>query len=333
MIPTLSVYGAPIYDLKVAGVTAGAVLRERLVSHAVTHQGGLQSDQLSMTFDDRSSITGGYIEIPERGKELEVWLGYELHLVSMGTFQVDQVSVDGSGGGQTLSISAVPRLLLNESTKTWADTTIDEIVTAIAADHELDAKVSQSLGSVAIEIENQVRESDLSFLTRLAQKHDGVVKPAAGCLLFLQKGEAVTAGGISLGAVTLGPHDIVQWSCSLSDRTGYEGVVAIWHDLEQALQRQVAVGDATSDSVYRMPHLYASEAEAEDAAQAKLNELTRDTSSLSLTTIGNPDLTAEGKIKLDGVRAGVDGEWIVRTVTHSLNSGGYQCSLSAYKEA
>lgn len=334
MVALLAPYGPPSYDLSVEGLLSSLVLRDRLISLSVTHRGGLDSDQLSMTFDDRASITGGAISIPSQGKQVTVWMGYELRLVEMGTFEVSQVSVSGSGGGRTLSVSGVPRLLLNESTQTWAETTIDKIVTTIADQNNLSSKVSPELGGIEIPVENQVRESDLSFLTRLAEKYDAVVKPAGGALLFLKKGEGVTAGGLPVGPVRLAPLDILNWSISQSEQTKYQGVVALWHDLEHGVQREVlSTGGTLSDRVYRMPHLSITEAQAQAAADAKFKALTRDTSTLSLTTIGHSELTAEGKIRVDDLRDGVDGEWILTSVTHTYSTGGYQCNLSAYKQS
>ena len=329
----LAPYGPPSYDLTVDDLLPSVILRDRLISLSVTHRGGLESDQLSMTFDDRPSVSGGSIEVPSQGRVIKVWMGYALRLVELGTFAVTGVSLSGSGGGQTLSVSGVPRLLLNQSTQTWAQTTIKDIVTRIAKGNDLSPRVSLGLGSTKIEVENQVCESDLSFLTRLAEKYDALVKPAGESLLFLKKGEAVTALGKPLGPVVLRPSDILSWSYSRSEQTKYEGVIALWHDLERAEQREVlSSASSRADRVYRMPHLFISEAQAQAAADAKFKELTRDTGTLSLTTIGNPELTAEGKISVQGLRDGVDGEWILKSVTHTYSSGGYQCSLSAYKQ-
>ena len=38
---------------------------------------------------------------------------------------------------------------------------------------------------------------------------------------------------------------------------------------------------------------------------------------------------AEGRLVVVGLRAGVDGEWLVRRVSHTLDSGGYQCQVEA----
>ncbi|ESQ15694.1 MAG TPA: hypothetical protein DDY14_14535 [Chromatiaceae bacterium] len=332
MVALLAPYGAPSYDLTVDGLLPSVVLRDRLISLSVTYRGGLESDQLSLTFDDRPSPTGGSMRIPPRGKAITVWMGYQFRLVKMGTFEVTQVSLSGSGGGRTLSVSGVPRLLLDESTRTWANTTLADIVTTIADENGLSPRVSRGLGSTEIAVENQVRESDLSFLTRLAEKYDAVAKPAGESLLFLEKGEALTASGRPVGPVVLGPLDISSWSYQTSEQTEYAAVVALWHDLEHGLQREVrSRGSPRSDGVYRMAHLFISEAEAQAAADAKFKELTRDTGTLSLTAIGNPELTAEGRISVQGLRDGVDGEWIPASVTHTYSSGGYQCSLSAYR--
>ena len=80
MVALLAPYGAPSYDLTVDGLLPSVVLRDRLISLSVTYRGGLESDQLSLTFDDRPSPTGGSMRIPPRGKAITVWMGYQFRL-------------------------------------------------------------------------------------------------------------------------------------------------------------------------------------------------------------------------------------------------------------
>lgn len=332
---------SPAYQIKVAGRGAWEVLTSRVIAVSVAQHSGMQSDQLSMTLDDRPQLAGQKnLAVPDTGQELEVLMGHTTRLVSLGTFHVDQVTLNGSRAGRTMTITGVPRLMLNESTRTWAGMTLRQVVDEVAEQNgRLKTVVNPAMGQINIE-DNQVRESDLSFLTRLATRHDGMVKPMAGRLLFLtgrllflKRGEVETAGGTALSTVSLAPQQIMQWSLRRTDRSAYDAAVAIWHDLEDAVQKQeTASGPAGSTTVFRLRRLYRNKDDARAAAEAKLKELNRDTSSLTLTTLGNPELMAEGKIRVKDLRNEIDGDWFVKSVTHTFDSSGYACQLSAYRE-
>ena len=121
----------------------------------------------------------------------------------------------------------------------------------------------------------------------------------------------------------------------LNERQDYGRVVAYWPDLEKAEYGELyfPMGPHKADvKTYRLTHPYSTEAEAKEATEAKYNEVNRRDQTLSLTTIGNPDITAECKIIIRGLRKDADGSYIVKTATHSFSSGGYQTSIQAYVE-
>ncbi|MEE8057940.1 MAG: contractile injection system protein, VgrG/Pvc8 family [Pseudomonadales bacterium] len=325
---------APAYKIEVDGLLASKILRDRLVSLNVTLNNGVTSDQLSMTFDDRSNLLGGYIAVPSEGKKIKVWMGYELPfigLVEMGAFVVNHTSLSGASGGQTLTVSATPSLMLTESTATWGGQRIDAIVNAIADRHGLKASVSAAYKGVIIETLNQHYENDLTLLTRLAQRHDAIVKPMAGKLLFLEKAEAKNALGMPLLIATFSSEDITNWSVNLNGRQRFSAVIARYPDCCQATYVEVTEGKASAPLIYRLPDPYNNEEEAKAAAAAKLEEFKR-ADTLNVTVIGRPEITAEGKIALTNIRDGVNGEWVVKSATHTFSSGGYQTSLQAYRE-
>ena len=336
-IPTLarlSRLSAPTFKIRVGGLLPNPVLDERLVSISVTLNNGETSDQLSLEFDDRSLAFGG-ISLPTQGVVLSVSLGYEAYTVEMGEFVVNRVSSSGSGGGRTLSVSATPALLVGDFSRTWANRTIGEIVDTIAREYKLTAKVSPTLKFEKIDVVNQLNESNSAFLTRLAARYNAVYKPMAGNLLFMAKGEGTSASGLPMLPVIIPPHDVIQWDKSLNEQYDFKKVCAYWFDHVKAADQEVYVppgAPKAGENVLRLPHLFNNEAEATAAAKANLDEISRDDEVLSLTMIGNPDITAEGKILLSNFRSGVDGSYIVKSATHRFSQEGYQTALSAYVE-
>jgi phage protein D len=334
-VTRLSRLTAPSYSLTVNSLIPNPALKDRLTSLSVTLNNGVASDQLSMDFDDRPTLSGKGISIPKQGVTLDVSMGYEAYKASMGTFEVNQVSLSGSSGGRSLSVSATPALLLKEHSRTWGNKTIGDIVGSIASEYKLSAAVSPAFKLNTIDVINQLNQSDAAFLTHLAARYGAVCKPMAGKLLFMKKGEGTSASGLPMLPVPVKPHDVLQWSKQLSERQDYSKVVAHYWDPLKAEVSTVyfpAGSPGGTDLVHRLPHPYNNEAEAKQVAKAKSDELNRGDATLSLTIIGNPDITAEGKISLSDLRSDVDGDYIVKSATHSFSSGGYQTSIQAYVE-
>ena len=82
----------------------------------------------------------------------------------------------------------------------------------------------------------------------------------------------------------------------------------------------------------RLRHWYQDEDAAKEAAQAELDKRIRGEHKLTLTMPGNPAMGAESPLLATGFRAGIDGEWLITRVAHSLSKGtGYVCDIEAEK--
>ncbi|MEE8057646.1 MAG: hypothetical protein V3T17_07420, partial [Pseudomonadales bacterium] len=87
------------------------------------------------------------------------------------------------------------------------------------------------------------------------------------------------------------------------------------------------------ENVHRLPHPYNTQEEAKAAAKSKLDELNRGDASLNMTLLGNADITAEGRITISKLRNDVNGDYIVKSATHSLSSDAvFSTSIQAYVE-
>ena len=337
---------APTVELQVDGRPSSTAFNDRLISLSVTHHNGKVSDQLTLQFDDRDTRGARSIQLPTIGVAISVTLGYEFYKREMGHFIVNQVNLSGSSGGRTISVSATPAptLLYREATRTWSGKIVD-VLNTIAARHNLKAKVSDTFKNTIIPASNQNQngESDSAYVTGLAACNNAVFKLMAGNLLFMAKGEGTSATGKPMPVVNIPPHDIVQWSKTQTEtqaqskQQSISKVHAYWHDYSEAATKScVAKSGGTASAglanEIQLPHRYSNEADAKANAIAQLTELNREDASLDLTLIGHPDITAEGKISLSGVRDGVDGHYIVKSVTHSFSQGGYQSTIQAYVE-
>ena len=303
-----------------------AKLRDRLLSLCIIDEAGTRADRLALQLDDRDSA----IAWPAQGAEIEVALGYKHSgITHMGLYIVDEV--EHTAPPDTLTIRAkatnMSAAIKAPTSKSWHETTVGDLVKTIAAQHQLTAKISNTLASIAIPHLDQTEQSNLHLLTRLARSYGAITKPMGQYLVFVPRGEAKTATQKHLPIITINPSDIIQHRCLQTERSRYQAVCAHWHDVATAETQAIFVGK--DKPVYVLRHTYATKEEAQHAAKAKLAALQRGTATLSLTLLGNPKLQAEGKINVLGLRKPIAGEWLIEQAKHQLSSQGFITILKA----
>ena len=308
-----------------------ALVADRLLSLRITDEAGVTSDQFNLALDNRD----GAIVIPNTGAALAVALGYEGQpLCDMGRYTIDEV--ESAGLPRTISVRGkaadMKASLKSQKKRSWDKITLGKIVETIAAEHGLQAKVADKFKDIATDHVDQAYESDLNILTRLAEQYGAVMKPAGGVLLFVERGAGVTADGKPLPTMPITPADLAggdAWRTSIHERQFYARVGAHWGNRRAAKTQYVYAG--SGDPVTYIRHPYKSERDALAAAEAKLRQLQRGRTSLSLSLLGRPVLCAEMPLMLTGFDLLTDGEWIVTRAEHSLDSSGLLTRLEAQR--
>ena len=306
-------------------------VRDRLLSLSVTDEAGRQSDSAEVRLDNRD----GAIAVPRRGAKMTVSLGWQGSGVTVqGAYIVDEVEL--SGPPDTLAIRAkaadMRESLKAQKTRSWDDVSIGELAREIAAEHGLKARVGSALRGVRIPHLDQTEESDLHLLTRLAQDHDAVAKPAGEYLLFVSLGEASSASGKPMPSIDVRPEDVRRWRVTLADRELYASAIAHWH--EPATGERHAETAGSGAPAWTLRRTFASAPEAAEAARAKLAELARGTARLSIDlSPGNPVVAAEAELRLAGFRDGINDRWTCRRVVHRLDRRGYSATVEGEVKA
>ena len=320
----------PCFKVIANGSDISNVIEELFEYISVTDQTGIESDTCEISLID-DPVTP--ISIPPRGAEMEILMGYDDALVPMGKYIVDEIELEGPpekmvirgrAAAQTASKSGQVSMQTQKS-RTWAkDTTIEATVRKIAKEHNLDFMVSDSLKAVKLPQTSQSDESDLSFLFRLAKRYDAICKPAGAKLLFVKRGE------IQLDVLSLTRYKLSKWSMVRSSRDSTGTVIAYWHEKAKAKKHEVKLGDG--EPVRRLRHAYADAASAKAGAQAALDKSKRDEDKLSITLPGDPHVSAESPVTISEIRDGINGDWIVDSVTHKIDkSVGFNTSFEAVK--
>ena len=268
--PDVELSVRPSFRLISNGVDVTARVRDRLLSLRFHDEAETRSDRLTVKLDARKK-TGAHVEFPEIGSTLKLSLGYEETGVTyLGSFKVDEIEYSSPPDMLTIKAKAADMTgpFRTSTNRSWHNTTLGEIVSTIATENGYTLLVDPALGAVKIGHEDQTAESPMAFATRLAARHDGVVKPVNGALVLAAKGQAKTASGQSLPEFHVRPEKLAAWRYARRARTdagtSEEGVGAVeaeaWSVDEAAPQlSRSGDGGAPQRQTYRLADLLAAQ--------------------------------------------------------------------------
>lgn len=330
------------------GGKALTVLDEKLISLELTDNRGFNADELTISVDDSQ----GDIALPPRGAELSISLGWQGEpLIYKGVYIVDEVS--HSGPPDRIDITARSADFRDEFNVkrevSWHDVTVERVVSAIAHRYKLKPIISEQLMSAEIDHADQTQESDMSFLTRMADILGAIATVKNGCLLFILPGGGVSANGKALPEFAITRSSGDRHSFRIADRDAYTGVQAYWLDLDFGKKKKVTVrkrkktaekkprsssreGDyiaGEDGNVFVLRTTYSSEIAAQRAAAAKWQQLQRGAAEFNLTlAYGRADLYPEMHGTVTGFKEAIDNQdWIIAKATHSIDDNGFQTRL------
>lgn len=311
----------PTFRIQANGGDITALIADRLVSLRLNEQAEQQSDSVEITIDDREKR----VPVPANGTWLRIWLGYSTDgctPVYMGAFAVDEVELGMPPRSMVIKATAsntAPTLQKEQRTQAWHDTTLSDVVQQIAGRHNMVPLIKGPLGTFQIKHEDQTNESDQAFLTRLAEIFKATIKPADGKLIVVPRAAAENAGN-----VTIRQEEVTNWRATLKNRGAYGGVKARYLDRATNKEKTISAGESGGAlPVFEERQLFKNQAEAQKAADSKLQSLRAGEVRVSITMPGRPEINAEGLVTLQGFRGEVDGTWNVRQVTHDLSNSGY----------
>ncbi|KAF1075914.1 contractile injection system protein, VgrG/Pvc8 family [Halodesulfovibrio sp. MK-HDV] len=311
------------YQIKANGKDITKLLQEHSAQITITDAAGYESDKLSIQLNDPG------IAMPATGAELTVHLGEKDRLWFMGKYIVDEVALNFPPDSMAISANSAPfdkstsgfSPLQSQKKRSFSAGTINTLVCTIANEHGLEPLVSPRLAKAVLPHINQIDESDMHLLTRIAKEHDAISKANGGKLLFVERGKGKNPRGEDMPVLTLTKQQVTSGSAKLSLRGTFKKVVATYRDTGNSDEVEITAGNA--EPVFRLKGMYSSKQAAFMAAHKRLDLYKRGTWTLSLSLPLNPDLVAESKVILKQFRTGINGEWIITKATHTMsNSGG-----------
>jgi phage protein D len=250
----------------------------------------------------------------------------------MGTFSIDGYALSHNEMRITAHAADFLEDFTNPKSRSFENTSLENIIQTIAAEHNIPARSSSKLSNINFTAIHQTSESDLHFLTRLGQQFNILIKPAGNCLIAMPSGHGFTTSGSQLPEVTLTPESTLNWSLEFSKKEQVPSVVAKGYDTDNAEEFFESVGEedySEGDIGYSLRGLYPTREAAKTAAKAVYEKLTQKAYTLNAEILGSPNVLAESNLKLTGFRSGIPTTWIISRSTHTLNSAGYKTSLEA----
>jgi phage protein D len=319
----------PNFRITSGGKDLTNAIRSRLLKITIRDEKKLKSDSMSIELADDPPIA-----LPSDNQVFEVAIGYKDLLVNVGSFSTKHIAVSGPPRVVKIEASAMNQAasLKTRREQSWESTTLGDLVAAIARRNGLLPAVIPDLKAIPIAHENQT-ESDVAFLQRLGRRYDFLLKVASGRLIATPLDKSRKASGGDLPRIEV--SNPIRYEFSGDQTKKYTGVRAYWYDSQAAARRYVFFGQ--QGVVLELEFNQVSEAQARKVAEAKFREISRKGKTLSFTVLGNLDLAAERKCMVTGIRQGVDGEWIIKSVEHTIDASGFlssiECSTDAYKES
>ena len=318
----------PVYRLHVDGQP----LPVKPLSVQIIDNLGPESDLLRVTLSGLSA-TGDVVGHPRHGVMITAGLGFaDQAIENYGKFAV--TAVDFHAPPVILVITGNTPELFGENgaikaprTFSWDNKSLGDILSTIAQRHQLNPRLSRSLQDVRFTHVDQVGESDLAFLTRLARRSNGTftIKDANAMIVRVGDGETLSGGKLPSHDVDLDDGDGLTWDANFLDDPNYKSVVAKWHNPNTGKEGRIQVGDG--EPVYEIRHPYPSAAEAHLAALAELDEFERGVAELSLSLPGRPEIRAGHLVRCRS-RHPVDGLWYVYEAQHTYDDSGLTTRLS-----
>lgn len=327
----------PIYQLSANNQPLDELINSRILDLSVTDNRSGEADELSLSLSDHD----GLLELPRRGVLLTCKLGFtDSGLIDMGRFVVDETEFTGSPDIITIKARSADfrSSIKSGQRQSYHRQTLGQIATTIAQRNQLKLVMTEDLSSLPLEHVDQTDESDLNLLTRLARVNGAELAIKHGSLLLFRAGQALTASGQPLPRVTLTRHDGDQFRYSEADRNSdYTGVSAYYQDTGKATRKRVTAGrpevrgagDDPNTKTRVLKQTFASQADAQRAAEAAMSETSRQQATFSINTAyGRPDISTESPVQLQGFKPSIDQlKWIVAKATHSYSKSGLVTQL------
>lgn len=317
----------PTYRIVADGKDITALINDRLLSLRTSDKPGMDSDDFELRIDDRDQA----VALPTRGAGIEVYLGYTGQaLTRLGRYTVDEIELSGPPDTMVIRGKASDMRGSGKTVRSgsWENVPLQKIVRDVAARNGW-----QPVCPVQTKVPrvDQLNESDYNFITRLAKQYDCTAKLADGKLLVMPRQGGQTASGKNLSPVVLRRADLSRYQFRLGDRNTQKAVRTKHQDKKSGALKVVELDNDDLPNglpaVHTDRHIYPNKSAAEQAAKARLAAFNRSTAGVRLEMAGRTDVFAERSIIVQGIKPGLDGEYLAEAVEQLFTPSGWTTAV------
>ncbi len=298
--------------------------KERVILIRTTDKAGITSDSCEIELDDFD----GVLKFPNTEAKVEVFLGYkETGLTKIGTYFVKEIFVDGARHTVRIQCNAAPKAMRSQVSKT-NEGGLRNLVNQMSSNFDLESAFDDSLDEMELEDFPQFAESDMSYVTRLAQKNGAVAKPVDGHLVLVNADSGKSVSGKLLPIKYIDATDVVGYSCVFKETEsgGGSGTVYVnWYDKNTGEYHLEHAGEGTPE--IELKEIFTTKEQALAAARAKFKRDSKENKTFRFSITGRTDLFAESPLVLRGFSQKIPVNWIISHVEHQLSSSGFSTSV------
>ena len=325
-----------VFYIAIDGADVTSNFTSAATSISVTDSSGAGADSASIDVSD----TDGLIGLPTKGDPITIGLGRtQAVVVFEGT--VEKVTSSGSrGGGRTLSISAKSADTGNGKAKSPRQAHKDNAKLGdVAMEWGQKAGIEEvlihaDLASIERSYWSMNGESFLAWGERTARSIGATFKVMGRRAVMVPRSAGLSTDGTPLLPIYAKVGDnVLSWTLDTDRGRPEHSKFRTRRFDEAAAEWKTEDADPEYDTDSEGEDLARFSEADEDGAgrrsRSRSKESDRERGGGSIDIDGEPAAQAEGTVMLSGARAGVDGAWLIDSVTHTRSrGGGYTTSLS-----
>lgn len=334
----------PCFELTYNGKSITADIAPFVLGITYTDHLSGESDELEVELEDSD---GRWLDswYPDKGAAMTLKLGYlSQHLIPVGRFDIDEVGYGGPPS--TIRIRAlatgVQKAVRTRKGRAYEDTTLAAIAQRVAKAHKM--TLVGKIEAIAIDRATQYHETDLAFLSRLAEEYGYAFKVTENNskLVFWKSADL----HLSRVVRSYGPEQLISWQATdklsgvpssaqvkYHDPNAKKLVVYDVKNGETSVAGSTDAGKSASADSAKLTRRAPSKQAAEAQARADLDRRLLDRTSMEITVEGDPLLAAGSILALTGFGK-LSGRYTTIRATHRISRGdGYISTLELKRVA
>ncbi|NBC35531.1 phage late control D family protein [Novosphingobium sp. FSY-8] len=313
------------------GTDLASGVNPRLIEMTLSEKRGGEADTLELTLHNHD----GRLPAPPKGKILKLEMGWTsgeqvaIGLINKGRFKVDEVEESGPPDKITIRARATDlgSTASRRRTRAWHDTTLGAVLTEIATRNNGTVSIHPDLAALPIASLEQNNKSDMALVQDLGRRFDALATWKDRRLVFMPMGSETTASGKTIPAATITRNAGWAWRFVAADRNAQDGAEAQYHDHATGQRKTVSTG---GDNRHRLKRVYATKAEAEQAAKSAASQRARGKRTFEYD-LGLADCTLRPnqRVTLSGWSDAVTAtKWLIDSIETHMGASGMTQKLT-----